>query len=411
VRFGFWPFRERKAAHGNSLDAVLERLDGQSGGGVTAAEAISVAAVFAAQRVIAEDVAKLPARLRRKTPDGDVTAADRPEHLLLSRAGRMPDGDQDRITAQEWIEVVIGDAALHGAGVAWLNRLRDRVLEIVPLRRSQWMREYESGVGWRWRIRTSDTDDFRPVDRSELLVLRGPMMGASPLGAVGAAVRVARGLDRMLSTLAERAGRPSGLLVTEAFSSQDAARTFIERIAKRFGPGGEGGLVPVDVGKAELVRLSLTPEEIEIDDARKRVIEDVARVFRVQPARLMHEMGGQTYASAYQWNIAHVTDTIQPWARRLCGAFDMDVLGPRLIQQGYYSDVELKGLLRGSPGERAEFMMKLRTMGALSPRQVAALEDLPTDGLSDDPMSPLLTNPPAGRSASEGQTGDDDGDS
>jgi hypothetical protein len=56
-------------------------------------------------------------------------------------------------------------------------------------------------------------------------------------------------------------------------------------------------------------------------------------------------------------------------------------------------------------------MMKLRTMGALSPRQVAALEDLPTDGLSDDPMSPLLTNPPAGRSASEGQTGDDDGDS
>jgi hypothetical protein len=33
-------------------------------------------------------------------------------------------------------------------------------------------------------------------------------------------------------------------------------------------------------------------------------------------------------------------------------------------------------------------------MGALSPRGVAELEDMNTDGLSDDPAFPLLTNPP-----------------
>ena len=401
MRWKLWPFGERKAASASNLNDILERLEKGAGNLVSPREAVAVAAVFAAQRVIAEDVAKLPARLRQKTKAGDVTATDRREHLLLSRAGRMPGDGLDGISAQEWIEVIVGEASLHGIGVAWINRLNGKALEIVPLRREQWQREYRDGVGYFWRIRTNDRRDFRPVDRSELLVLRGPLMGTSPLGAVGAAVKVARGLDRMLTTLADRAGRPSGLLVTEAFSSQDAARTFMERIAKRFGPGGEGGLVPVDVNKAELVRLALTPEELQVDAARKRVVEDVARVFRVQPARLMHEMGGQTYASAYQWNIAHVTDTIQPWVRRLCSAFDLDVLGPGLLAQGYYADIELKGQLRGSPGERADFMLKLRTMGAMSPRQVAALEDLPTDGLSDDPTTPLLTNPPKGSSAQD----------
>jgi|GEM_PF-6908868 len=389
---------------------ILDAIDNGPGGGakvrISAEDALGVMAVFAAIRVISEDVAKLPAALKRETTKGVEVATGEPEHRMLSRLGKAPSDVDDGFTAMEWIEAIVANAAFEGRGVAHLNRVAGKAHEITPIPRGSWREE-----AGKWEIMW-ESGRWEQVSRSDLLVLRGPQLGANVTQFARHAIDLAQKLDKLMIALARKGGRASGIISTEKLNSKDKAERLIERIKKYFGPQGDGGVMPLDLGQLHYQRLSLSPEELQQDETYSRVVKQIASAYRVQPTRLMLEMTEQNNASAYQWNIAHVTDTVQPWSKRFCQSFDKDVLGKKRVGEGFYCDVELKGLLRGSPKERAEFLLKLRTMAALSPRTVAELEDMPTDGLSNDPAHPLLTNPnPEKETEKEGDDetdGDDD---
>lgn len=349
-------------------------------------QALMVMAVFAAVRVISEDVAKLPAKLKRKVGDSSVTAEGEPEHVILSRVGKPATGEDDGFTAMEWIEAIVAAAAIDGVGVAWLNRVGGRAREVTPIPRGSW-RE----VNGRWEILWKS--GWAPVDRGELMVLRGPQLGLNVTRQARRAIDLASKLDQMMTSLARKAGRPNGIISVEQLGSVDRAKALIQRIKEYFGPSGEGGVMALDLGSLHYQRLSLTPEELQQNETYRRAVTQIASAYRVQPARLMHEITDHNNASAYTWNIIHVQDCIQPWTKRFRQTFDKDVLGPELVSKGYYCDVSLQGLLQGAPEERGKLYMALRTVGAMSPLTIAQLEDLPTDGVSDDPAFPLLTNP------------------
>jgi len=382
-------FLQRKSA----VDArILDAIDSGVPGGasaikISAEQALGVMAVFAAVRVISEDVAKLPAKLKRATEDGGETATTEPEHIVLSRIGKPVTGDDDGFTAMEWIEAIVWSAALGGTGVAYLNRVGGKVREVVPIKRRCWREERG-----RWHIKWRE-DKWEAVDRADLMVLRGPQLGVDVTQAARQAIDLARRLDLMMTSLARKAGRPNGILSVDSLSSQDKADTLVRRIKSYFGPSGEGGLMPLDHGSLHYVRLSLTPEELQQDVTYSRVVTQIASAYRVQPAHLMHALTEHNNASLYSSNRQHVEVCIQPWTKRFRQTFDKDVLGEARVAEGYYCDMALQGLLQGNPEARAKLYMALRTVGAMSPLTVAKLEDLPTRGVSDDPAFPLLTNP------------------
>lgn len=382
---------------------ILEAIDsGASLGGtgirVTAEQAMGVMAVFAAVRVISEDVAKLPAKLKRDTADGSETATDEPEHIVLSRIGKPASDEDDGFTAMEWIESVLASAALGGCGVVYLNRVGGKVREVVPINRGCWREERG-----KWRLKWRK-DQWELVDRADLMVLRGPQLGMDVTQAARQAIDLARRLDLMMTGLAKKAGRPNGIISSEGLNSVEKAQTFANRIKSYFGPSGDGGLMPVDLGELFYTQLSMTPKELQQDETYSRVVGQIASAYRVQPARLMHAITDHNNASAYTWNIIHVQDCVLPWVKRFKQSFEKDVLGEARVREGFYCDVALQGLLQGSPEERGKLYMALRTVGAMSPLTVAKLEDLPTKGVSDDPAFPLLTNP----NPKEEKDGDDD---
>lgn len=368
-----------------TVDSLLREAWG-SADAFTGTYAVQVSAVFACCRVIAEDIAKLPARLVREEDGQARVAADQPEYMLLSSIGKATNEIDDGFTAMEWIELVLFSAALSGRGVAHLNRVGGIVREVTPIPDARWQ-----CLNRTWRI-TFDGQTWETVPRNELLVLRGPVLGTNITNQARTAIDLASRINRFLVSISKKAGRPNGILSLESGLSPEQAKLFQELINDTFGPDAEGGMLPIDLGKFTYERLSLTPEEMNADATYKRAITEIAAAFRVQPARIMHEMAQQTHASAYQWNISHVTDCIQPWAKRFEQVFTKDVLGDR-ARLGYRAAFDLKGLLQANPKDRGEFYLRMRTAGAMSPRAVAEMEGLPTDGLSDDPAFPLLTNP------------------
>ncbi len=383
-------FLQRKSA---SVEArILEAIDSGVAGGassvkVSPEQALGVMAVFAAVRVISEDVAKLPAKLKRETDDGSETARLEPEHIVLSRIGKPATDDDDGYTAMEWIEAVVAEAALHGCGVVYLNRVGGKVREVVPITWLCWRKENK-----KWHIKWRE-DKWEGVDRANLMVLRGPQLGLNVTQTARQAIDLARRLDLMMTSLARKAGRPNGIISSESLNSQDKAQTFVDRIKAYFGPSGDGGLMPVDLGELFYTRLSMTPEELQQNETYARTVTQIASAYRVQPARVMHAITDHNNASAYTWNIIHVQDCIMPWVKRFKQSFEKDALGEQRVAEGYYCDIALQGLLQGSPDERGKLYMALRTVGAMSPLTVAKLEDLPTRSVSDDPAFPLLTNP------------------
>lgn len=382
----------RKAATDDLVSLLAARGFGagtKSGIAVSPEVALRVPAVLCAIRVIAEDVAKLDASVVRTEGNRATVATDAPEHRIVSRYGRLAEDGFDGVTATEWKEAVIADAALGGAGCAHLNRVGGRAVELYPLRRGHWREE--ALPGGRLRYHAFDGAVWREVDRADLLILRGPILGLNVSHHVREAVGVALALESALAALARKGGRPHGIISSENVSQDQAAR-FLDRLRETFGPEGQGGLLPLDV-KLELVKLSLSPEEMQLGPSRDFAIEEVARAFRVQPARLMHKLEGQTYASAYQFSVAHVLDTILPWAKRFREAFDMDVVRGR--EDGRLATrIDFSALLRGSPSERAKYYLDLRNAGAISPADVRAAEGFDFDPrVSDDPRAPLLSNP------------------
>ncbi|WP_136440314.1 phage portal protein [Pacificoceanicola onchidii] len=393
-------FFQRKSA----VEArILEAIDNGVAGGapaikVSARQAFGVMAVFAAVRVISEDVAKLPAKLKRSTDEGSETAHDQPEHILLSRIGKQANEVDDGFTSMEWIEALVAAAALHGIGVTHLNRVGGKAREATPVPHGSWRCERNQ-----WSIRLQN-GKWENVPRSELIVLRGPQLGLNITQAARQSIDLARRLDLMMTSIARKAGRPNGIISSEGLTSQDKADTFVRRIKSYFGQSGDGGLMPVDLGKLNYIRLSMTPGELQQDETYSRVVTQIASAYRVQPARLMHAITDHNNASAYTWNIIHVQDCVLPWVKRFKQTFEKDALGENRVREGYYCDVALQGLLQGSPAERGKLYVALRTVGAMSPLTVAKLEDLPTQGVSNDPAFPLLTNP----NPKEEKDGDED---
>lgn len=394
-------FLQRKSA---AIDSrILDALDsGVSGGGLSIKMspelALGVMSVFGAIRVISEDTAKLPAKLKRHTADGSETAINEPEHIVLSRIGKPATEEDDGYTAMEWIEAVVASAALAGIGVVYLNRVGGKVRETVPIKRGCWREDRG-----KWRIKWKN-DRWEDVPRSDLMVLRGPQLGMDITQTARQAIDLARRLDMMMTSIAKKSGRPNGIISSERLNSPAKAQTFANRIKSYFGSSGEGGLMPVDLGQLFYTQLSMTPKELQQDETYSRVVTQIASAFRVQPARLMHAITDHNNASAYTWNIIHVQDCILPWVKRFKQTFEKDVLGEQRVREGYYCDVAIQGLLQGSPAERGKLYVALRTVGAMSPLTVAKLEDLPTANVSDDPAFPLLTNP----NPKEEKDGDDD---
>lgn len=370
------------------LDAIDSGIGGISGIRLSAEQALGVIAVQGAVRVISEDVAKLPARLKRHVEGGgSETAQAEPEHVLLSRLGKPANEDDDGFTAMAWIEAIVAGAAFHGFGVAHLNRVGGRAREITPITTGNW--RCDRG---KWSVRWRG-DAWEAVDRADLMVLRGPQLGMNVTQAARQAIDLARKLDLMMTSLARKAGRPNGIISVDTLGSQDQADTLVRRIKKYFGPSGDGGIMPLDSGKIYYERLSMTPDELQQDATYTRTVTQIASAYRVQPARLMHAITEHNNASLYSSNRTHVEDCVQPWTKRFRQTFDKDVLGPARVAQGYYCDIALQGLLQGDPEARAQLYMALRTVGAMSPLTVAKLEELPVIGVSDDPAFPLLTNP------------------
>jgi HK97 family phage portal protein len=348
-----------------------------AGGTVTERNAVDVASVFCAARVIAEGVAQIPIRVLREDYSQEMvqrsTARDHWAHRLLAV---QPNSWQ---TSYEFREGMIFCAALGKGALAIKNVVNGEVRELLPVPPGSWSVEQERD--WSLRIRVDYSDKTHGYfDQSQVFFVRGPSLdGFQALPAIRQAreaIGLSRALEAQQAKLAGNGGKPSGVLSFAQPLKPEAKDKLRDTWQQRFGAGGEGGIAILD-GDAKFQSMTMTSVDAQYIETRRLQIEEIARVFRVQPIMLMQADKAATYASAEQMFRMHTIHTLGPWMKRFEQAADRDVLG---FADGLRVDLDERGLTRGDFKDQADYYTKALGAGGqpgwMTPNEIRAERDM-----------------------------------
>lgn len=343
----------------NQLAGAIGWLGWESaaGGSVTERTAVDIAAVFCAARVIAEGIGQMPVRVVQDIfdPETDLLRVRvRRDHWAHRLLAIRPNGWQ---TSYEFREGMVFNAVLGRGAIAIKNTVGGEVRELLPVPAGSW--SVEQLADWSLRIRVDYSDKTHGYfDQTQVFYLRGPGMdGFQALPAVRQAreaIGLSRSLERQQAKLSGNGGKPSGVLSFAQPLTPEARDKLRETWTQRYGPGGDGGIAILD-GDAKFHSMTMTSVDAQYIETRRLQIEEIARVFRVQPIMLMQADKAATYASAEQMFRMHVIHTLGPWIERWEQACTRDVLADA---EGLRVDLDERNLMRGDFKDQADYYAK-----------------------------------------------------
>jgi HK97 family phage portal protein len=337
-------------------------------------------------KVISESISTLPVGIYQR----DGQTVNRLDDHRFSRILTKPNEYQDFQTLRE---VLMMNALLWGNGIA--EKVRDRNGAPIYLR----------------PIMAKYIQDIKLLEGQKVFVIEGrekPLLGSDVLHIMGPTIDGICGLS-----VIDYHARTIGLGVT----SQEFNKKFYERggffkgflqlagvIGKDSSPqqisqdwdakwGGPNNMftTPVLQNGMDYKSVSLPQRDAQTLEIAKFNVEDVARIFGV-PLPKLKAMDKTSYNSLEQENIAFVTDTLRVWAKKW--EYALDQLMVPEIDKGAYFRVNLEGLLRGDSKSRSDYYWRMVQMGAMSPNEVRALENMNPREDGDIYLTPtnMITN-------------------
>jgi HK97 family phage portal protein len=342
----------------NQLAGMAGWMGWGSASGISVNEytAVDVTAVFCAARVIAEGIGQMPVRVVEETFDATGLARLKIQrghwaHRLLAVK------PNDWQTSYEFREGMIFNAALAKGAIAIKNVVGGQVRELLPVPSGAWSVEQRSDYSLLFRVDYSDkTHGY--FTRDQVFYVRGPSLngyeGLSAVRQAREAIGLSQALERQQSKLAGNGGKPSGVLSFGQPLKPETKEKLRETWQAKFGAGGDGGIAILD-GDAKFHSMTMTSVDAQYIETRRLQIEEIARVFRVQPIMLMQADKAATFASAEQMFRNHVIHTLGPWVERFEQAANRDILSN---ETGLRIDLDERNLLRGDFKDQAEYYAK-----------------------------------------------------
>lgn len=333
--------------------------------------AMTVAAVFACVRYIAESIGALPWHAYERRGKSRVARPDDPIDWVL---GVRPNPET---SAMAWREKMLADALLFGGGFAEL------VFDGAGRITASWQLDAQDVEVTRnddgvlvYRVRGGGSRV--PIPAEYMYHLHGlgydGITGMSVLQCGARDIGIALAQSKYASATYRNGSRPSVVVETDQQLRQDQIdmyRSQIEAVHK----GADNAAKAAILGNGMKLRpLSLSPADLQLIESQKFSVEQVARWFRVPP----HKVGAldrATWGNIEHQAIEAVTDCLLPWCVRLEQEAHAKLIG-RNNQSRVYTRLNLAGLLRGDLKTRYDAYAVGRLNGWLSSNDIRELEDM-----------------------------------
>ena len=346
-------------------------------------KALSYPAVWACVRVVAESIAGLPWKVYRRRPDG--TREPMEEHPVANLLNRRPCSEMG---AFEWRESMMAAALLWGDAYAEIERdLSGRPIGLWPIEphRVEIKRDDAGVLYYEVRNENSGPTLLREDDVYHI-------HGLGPTGLHGyyvvALFREAIGLglatQEQAAAFFGNAGMPSGFLTHPGMVDAEKAKELLTNFEARHRGPQRRSRVGLLQGGLAYVPVATTNEDAELDKSRTFQILEACRIFRVPPHKVA-ELSRATFSNIAEQETAFGRDTVLPWAQRLEQEADAKLFVANVgLRQPFYSRLNVDAIMRGDPKARAEFYEIMQRIGAMSPNEIRAKEDLDPIGTDGD---------------------------
>ena len=123
----------------------------------------------------------------------------------------------------------------------------------------------------------------------------------------------------------------------------------------------------------EYFRMDIDPEKAQALESRKFQVNEVARILRLPP-HLLYDLERSTNNNIEHQGQEFVTYTMQPWLTRWEQRLNRSLLLPSQRSR-FFTQFEVKGLLRGDSAARSAFYTSMFNVGAYSPNDILENED------------------------------------
>lgn len=359
-----------------SFDALWDLVAGgaasKSGPSVNWKNALRVSVAFSCGRVLAEGIAQIPFKLMQEEDEGSRAARENPLYRVLARR------PNDWMTPFQFRETLMYHAIFAKGGYAVVNRVGGKVRELLPVMPDRVRIEQGADTELLYWIRMPDGTE-RPFPRASIFHLRGPswdgVEGLDVIDLAREALGLALATEETHARFHKNGAKAAGIISMDGELKPEGRNALKKAFAESTVGANSFKTLVLDQG-AKFSQMSMTGVDAEHISTRELQIAEVCRFMRVFPQMVGFADKTATFASAEQFFIAHVVHSLGPWVERWEQATDRDLLTPKEFDDGYFTKLSVQGLLRGDAKSRAEYYVKMFSIGAINPNGVRALEDM-----------------------------------
>lgn len=370
-----------KAEPGSERGNFGLMMQRQAGVRVNEDTALTLGAVWACVKVITEDIAGLPWRVREARENGgsDERPLDPADWLLNTEANTETPAFQFR-------ECMVAWALTWGNGYAEIERdMAGRPVwlwQITPER----VEPFRADDGRIWYEVTNPRSAPTFLPAADMYHLRGlgfdGLKGYSVIQMAARSIGAGIALDQSTTDLFANDSTPGGILTHPHRLSDPARKNLKESWERRHqGPSNRRRVAILEEGM-DWKQTGLPPEDTKLIEQRQFTPADICRWFRVSPVKIQ-DLLRATFSNIEELAIWHVTDTLLPWVRRLETEANIKLFG-RTNRGKKFTKINLNALLRGKTAERWASYKDGLDRGVYSINDVLLLEDMNPIGADGD---------------------------
>lgn len=338
---------------------------------VTFDSAMTVTAVFASIRLLAETIASMPIEMYVKDKNGLLDS--KANHDVIKLLRYKPNKRQNRI---EFMEQLMLNLVSDGNAYTRITRVGDKNSRIISLdiinSSNMTVILKNDDVIYRQQITSATTRDFKESDIWHVKLFGNGIKGLSPLQHAAKAVGVADASDDKITSLMKNGAKPTGALMTKGNPTAEQR----DALRKEMGDltSGDETFMPVLPLDMKFQAISLTPSDIELLATRRFSLEEIARMFGV-PSILIND---STQSTNWGSGIASIIEAfhkfnLRPYLERLELSM-LTSLVPRKDWDKFQFEIDADAILRSSRKERVEMYNTEISTGQRTPNEIRRAE-------------------------------------
>lgn len=360
-----------------------------SGLSITPETALTQSTVYSCVRVLTSTIGSLPFHVFKS--DGE--SREKVDHRLKRIFSLRPNRFQ---TAQQFNAMMDGHLELRGNFYAYKDYSvgpRGGLEGLIPLNPDCMVVSQKADYSLEYHY-TDAGGKKRTYSSNEIFHVTGlttnGFMGISPIHAQRDSIGLAKAQEKHGASLFKNRATPSGVLRHPSSFQNDAA---IDRFKKQVSEATTGdnahGMMVLENGM-EWQQIGLSSEDTQWIESRGFQAHEICGMFGVPPQKAVL-MDKATFNNVEQMQIHFVQEAITPRLVGIEQAICTQLLTEKEVEQGIYPKFNVDGLLRADVKTRGEHYWRMFQMGAMSPNDIRAKENMNPrpDGEGDNYFTPV----------------------